>query len=91
MMQRVVNTTRCFAYVPNFANYRANIGDVALLAQLEEVEFLPDGRCMLEAKLSGRFTIVDHYGEQRLLPLFSFRRFFFSFRPTYLQTIHLLE
>jgi Lon protease-like protein len=41
MMQRIVNTTRCFAYVPNFDNYRANIGDVALIARITECEFMP--------------------------------------------------
>jgi Lon protease-like protein len=41
MMQRVVNTNRCFAYVPNFNNYRAAIGDIALIAHVTEVEFLP--------------------------------------------------
>lgn len=40
MMQRVVNTTKSFAYVPNFSNYHARIGDVALVAKLTEVEFL---------------------------------------------------
>lgn len=63
MMQRVVNTTRSFAYVPNFNQYRANVGDVALVAVLEEVEFMADGRCMLQAKLSSRMTITEHYGQ----------------------------
>jgi len=64
MMQRVVNTTRSFAYVPNFSDYRAKVGDVALIAQLEEVEFMADGRCVLEAKLTSRHIIVDHYVEE---------------------------
>jgi Lon protease-like protein len=63
MMQRVVDSTRSFAYVPNFNNYTAKVGDVALIAQLEEVEFMSDGRCMLEAKLTSRHIIVDHFGE----------------------------
>ena len=62
MMQRVVNSTRSFAYVANFNQYRANVGDVALIAVLEEVEFMADGRCMLQAKLSNRMIIADHYG-----------------------------
>ena len=41
MMQRVVSTTNAFAYVPNFTNYNANIGDIALVAKMKEVEFLP--------------------------------------------------
>ena len=40
MMQRVVNSNRAFAYVPNFTNYSAAIGDIALVAELKEVEFL---------------------------------------------------
>jgi Lon protease-like protein len=40
MMQRVVHTTKSFAYIPNFRNYRANVGDLALLATIEEAEFL---------------------------------------------------
>lgn len=41
MMKRVVNTTRAFAYVPNFKGYTASIGDVAMLAEIKEVEFMP--------------------------------------------------
>ncbi len=41
MMQRVVNTTNAFCYVPNFSNYCAQIGDVALVAKVKEAEFLP--------------------------------------------------
>ena len=63
MMQRIVNTTRSFAYVPNLDTYNANVGDVALKACLKEVEFLPDGRCLLEAKLEGRFRILEHFVE----------------------------
>lgn len=66
-MQRVINSTRSFAYVPNFNQYRANVGDVALVAVLEEVEFMADGRCMLQAKLSSRMTITEHYGQHTYL------------------------
>ena len=62
-MQRIVNTTRSFAYVPNLDTYNANVGDVALKACLKEVEFLPDGRCLLEAKLEGRYRILEHFVE----------------------------
>jgi hypothetical protein len=41
MMQRVVNGSKSFAYVPNFSSYQANSGDIALIAKLKEVEFLP--------------------------------------------------
>lgn len=40
MMQRVSQTTRSFAYVPNFVNYHATVGDIALLAQVHELQFL---------------------------------------------------
>lgn len=63
MMQRVVNSNRSFAYVPNFQNYNARVGDVALVASLTEAEFLPDGRCIVEAKLTERKLITDHYGK----------------------------
>ena len=70
MMQRVVNSTRSFAYVANFNQYRAHVGDVALIAVLEEVEFMADGRCMLQAKLSSRMIIADHYGKNYCIFLF---------------------
>lgn len=41
MMQRVVNNSRSFAYVPNFRSYHAQVGDVALIAELKNAEFLP--------------------------------------------------
>lgn len=41
MMQRVVSTTNAFAYVPNFTNYNASVGDIALVAKMKEVEFMP--------------------------------------------------
>jgi hypothetical protein len=63
MMQRVVNTTNAFAYVPNFRNYCAQVGDIALIAKMKEVEFLADGRCLLEATLSSRYKISEHYGK----------------------------
>ena len=64
MMQRIVCSTRCFAYVPKLDSYTPNIGDVALKAVLKEVEFLPDGRCLLEAKLEGRYRILEFFVEE---------------------------
>lgn len=40
-MSRIVNTTQAFAYVPNFVNYQASNGDVALVAKLKDVSMLP--------------------------------------------------
>lgn len=65
MMQRVMSSTRRFAYVPNFSNYKANIGDVALVANLLEVEPLPDGRFVLDAAMEkSRYIITDHFVEE---------------------------
>ena len=40
MIRRVLDSTRSFAYVPNFTSYTAVEGDVALIAVLKEVEFV---------------------------------------------------
>ncbi|CAN0177292.1 unnamed protein product [Scytosiphon promiscuus] len=64
MMKRVVNTSRRFAYVPNYSGYVASVGDVALVAQLSECEFLSDGRVLLVAKLTSRNTVIDHFVEE---------------------------
>jgi Lon protease-like protein len=61
MMTRIVNTNRAFAYIS--AHYRAETSDVALIAELEEAEFLADGRCLLEATLKRRSRVVEHYVE----------------------------
>ena len=41
MMQRIVDTSKSFVYIANFDSLSASEGDVALIAELEEVEFLP--------------------------------------------------
>jgi Lon protease-like protein len=61
MMSRIVNTNRAFAYISS--HYRADVSDVALIAELEEAEFLADGRCLLEATLKRRSRVVEHYVE----------------------------
>ena len=75
LAQRAVETTRMFAYCANFTNYSANVGDVIIVAKLEDVEFMPDGRCMIEAKLTSRQIVVEHFGALQILclarPLFS--------------------
>ncbi len=45
MMQRVVNSSRKFAFVPNFTNYHASVGDIALVADLKDVEFFSGVWC----------------------------------------------
>eukprot|EP01041_Mallomonas_annulata_P004455 gene4455-8875_t len=61
MMRRVVDSTNSFAYVANFNTYCARVGDLALLAKLEHVEFFHDGRCMIRAVLTSRHKIVEHF------------------------------
>lgn len=64
MMQRVVSGNRKFCYLPNFTNYSASVGDVALEAVLENVEFTSDGRCFVDAVISQRLVVIDHYLEE---------------------------
>jgi Lon protease-like protein len=52
MMQRIVNTSRTFAYVPNLDTYDTQVGDVALRANLKEVEFLPGTTAAVNEYLS---------------------------------------
>lgn len=60
MMTRIVDTNRAFAYIS--AN-RTELSGVALVAELEEAEFLADGRCLLEATLKRRGRVVEQYVE----------------------------
>jgi len=63
MMHRImnINASRTFAYVCSFSNSIA--GEVAVLAEVEECEFLHDGRVLLEAKIKSRHIITDAYIE----------------------------
>jgi len=63
MMQRVTESNRCFAYLPNFVDYQAKEGDVGLIAELDECEFMHDGRCNIKATLKKRFSVVEHWVE----------------------------
>lgn len=63
MIRRIVDTSRSFAYVPNFTNYVAKVDDIALIAEIKECEFLADGRVLLEAEIKSRHMIVDHFVE----------------------------
>jgi Lon protease-like protein len=62
MMTRIVNTSRAFAYLS--IAYEVAVGDIALVAELKETEFLADGRCILEATLCKRSRVVEHYVEE---------------------------
>jgi Lon protease-like protein len=62
MMTRIVNTSRAFAYLS--IAYEVAVGDIALVAELKETEFLVDGRCILEATLCKRSRVVEHYVEE---------------------------
>ncbi len=48
MINRIVNASRKFAYLPSFNGYQARVGDVGVVAELKHVEFLPDGRAHLQ-------------------------------------------
>lgn len=65
LAQRSVETTRTFVYCPSLGFSREPAaGDVALIAQLEEAQFLPDGRCLLEAKLTARHLVTECFIEE---------------------------
>ena len=63
MMQRIVNSTKKFVYAPNFTNYRADVGDVVLIANLKSCEFLHDGRALLSAEIGKRHEVIEHWVE----------------------------
>eukprot|EP00904_Undaria_pinnatifida_P009600 jgi/Undpi1/5770/HiC_scaffold_2.g01044.m1 len=63
MMKRIIDTSRRFAYVPNYSKNVAAKGDTALVAQVCEAEFLVDGRVMVKSKLVGRYHIQDDFVE----------------------------
>jgi len=63
MIKRALEGNRCFAYLPNFSSYTPSIGDVGLVAHVTECQFLHDGRALLEATITSRFKISDHWKE----------------------------
>jgi len=65
MMRRVVESNRRFAYVCSFEAFAAKVGDVALVAEVRECEFLADGRALLSAGLlAGRHEVIETYVEE---------------------------
>jgi len=70
MIKRALEATRCFAYVPNFKDYKAKQGDIGLVARVEDCQFLFDGRALLEANITIRFKITDHWVEEGTNNLF---------------------
>lgn len=64
MIRRALEGNRCFAYVPNFTDYRASKGNVGVVANVVECQFLHDGRALLEAVITTRFKITDHWVEE---------------------------
>ena len=64
MMQRIVNAGRRFAYVPKLNNNVSVPGDLAVVAELKEVEFSEDGRCEIEASLTSRNRIIECFVEE---------------------------
>lgn len=67
MMTRIVDASRAFAYVPK---HPITTGDLALVAELRNAEFLADGRCLVEASLCKRSRIVEFYQEDGTQGLF---------------------
>eukprot|EP00802_Teleaulax_amphioxeia_P012936 Tamp_12982.p1 GENE.Tamp_12982~~Tamp_12982.p1 ORF type:complete len:272 (+),score=12.68 Tamp_12982:831-1646(+) len=63
MCKRIVNGSRKFAYLPCFHSYTASVGDVGVVADLTDVEFLPDGRALLQAKCRERFHVLETWVE----------------------------
>jgi Lon protease-like protein len=63
MMKRIMASSRRFAYVPRVGGHMTSRGDIALIAEITECEFLSDGRSLLEAKLVGRHQIKEEYVE----------------------------
>mmetsp|Transcript_31640 Transcript_31640/g.84609 ORF Transcript_31640/g.84609 Transcript_31640/m.84609 type:complete len:271 (-) Transcript_31640:457-1269(-) len=48
MIRRIVEASRKFCYLPNFANYEASVGDVGVVAEITDVEFMANGRANLQ-------------------------------------------
>ena len=63
MMKRVTESTNCFAYLPNFVDYQAHIGDIGVVAKVDECEFFHDGRCNMQATLTRRFRVETQWIE----------------------------
>lgn len=63
MMRRIVDSTRKFLYLPSYREYKANPGDVAMLAELRDVHFFRDGRAEIEAKIVGRYRVTSTWVE----------------------------
>jgi len=70
MIKRALDANRCFAYVPNFKDYKPTLGDIGLVAKVEECQFMYDGRALLEANITLRFKITDHWVEDGTNNLF---------------------
>lgn len=63
MMQRVVNASRTFAYAP-YSEHNCREGALVLIFHLEECEFLPDGRCLIDGKIKSRAKVTSHHVEE---------------------------
>ena len=64
MIQRILNSSRTFTYLPANPSSAAGAGDntIALQAILKEVELLPGGRYLVEAKLGARVKVLEQFG-----------------------------
>jgi len=57
------SASRTFAYLCPPSRGSPGAGSVALLARIAEIDFLPDGRCLLTARLSSRHTLTEAWVE----------------------------
>eukprot|EP00471_Norrisiella_sphaerica_P001857 CAMPEP_0184478478 /NCGR_PEP_ID=MMETSP0113_2-20130426/495_1 /TAXON_ID=91329 /ORGANISM="Norrisiella sphaerica, Strain BC52" /LENGTH=341 /DNA_ID=CAMNT_0026856287 /DNA_START=172 /DNA_END=1197 /DNA_ORIENTATION=+ len=64
MINRCVSSNRKFIYLPSFSDYKANKGDVGLMAHVDECEFLPDGRALLKATIQQRVKVTNSWVEE---------------------------
>jgi len=80
LAKRAVESDRKFAYhcPPYGPQELLGVGTVVIIAHVVEARFLPDGRCMLEARLVSRASVTEHSVEEgtgelshvRVAPLF---------------------
>ena len=66
LAKRAVESNRKFAYhcPPYGPNELLGIGAVVIICHVVEARFLPDGRCMLEARLVSRAAVTEHWVEE---------------------------
>eukprot|EP00468_Gymnochlora_sp_CCMP2014_P003000 CAMPEP_0167755196 /NCGR_PEP_ID=MMETSP0110_2-20121227/8689_1 /TAXON_ID=629695 /ORGANISM="Gymnochlora sp., Strain CCMP2014" /LENGTH=330 /DNA_ID=CAMNT_0007641155 /DNA_START=56 /DNA_END=1045 /DNA_ORIENTATION=- len=64
MINRAVSSNRKFIYLPAFSEYKASEGDVGLIANVDDCQFLPDGRALLKATIQKRIKVINSWIEE---------------------------